>query len=287
MAEKVKKEKRVKGTSGIGKRGKSSLPVKRSINLVSVGKKPINVKLAIPGIILIILGAGLLSKFAVADRLLAMYRAQGAAANAQRELDSAYEQLNSYGDLLDRYAHYTYSGMTEEELSRVDRTKIVDLIQRIIIPEAALGAWSVTGNELSVNFTGNSLQEINLIVQKLEADPLVDFCKVTTAVMDDKRADNTGTVQQTNPSLIETVPTNGDSQSGSGTLGTLANDLAARREALESTGDENSTTQSGTGTTSGGTSVNGTADGSGSLSSAPVTANVVVYLSNTEEADAE
>ena len=187
MAVKTKNKQREMTGTGRKSRGKVNLPVKRTINLIDLTKNSINLKLAIPGIILIILGAGFLSKYAVADRLLAMYRAQSAAASAQRELDAAYDELGSFGDLLDRYAHYTYSGMTAEELSRVDRTLIVDLIQRLILPEATLGAWSVNGNELTVNITGNNLQEINLIIQKLETDPLVDFCKVTTAVKNERR----------------------------------------------------------------------------------------------------
>ena len=54
-------------------RGK--LPTKRTINFAQVGIKKTNVKGAVAGVILILIAAGAFGKFAVADRLAAMARA--------------------------------------------------------------------------------------------------------------------------------------------------------------------------------------------------------------------
>ena len=51
------------------------IPVKRTINLVPVNEDKISLKLAIPGILLILVLAGLFSKFLVIDRLTAMSKA--------------------------------------------------------------------------------------------------------------------------------------------------------------------------------------------------------------------
>jgi hypothetical protein len=41
--------------------------------------------------------------------------------------------------------------------------------------------WDIRGNELTLTLTSDTLQQINLIAQKIEAEEIVDFCTVTTA----------------------------------------------------------------------------------------------------------
>ena len=97
------------------------IPVKRTINLVPVNEDKISLKLAIPGILLILVLAGLFSKFLVFDRLMAVSRAAARTARLQSELDDALAKVTSFGDVENTYAHYTLEGMTQEELSLVDR----------------------------------------------------------------------------------------------------------------------------------------------------------------------
>ncbi len=169
-------------------RGK--MPVKRSINFIGVGEKRIQVGLAVPAIILILLAAAALSKFAVVDRLIAVSKAEQGVSRLRIELNDAYKTLESYGELADEYAHYTISAMTREELTRVDRSQVVELIQRVILPTTTSGTWTLTGNQLSLSITGKTLQEINLLVQSLNEEELVDFCTVRTAATDDEYYDN-------------------------------------------------------------------------------------------------
>ena len=157
------------------------LPVKRDINLATTGEKPIQAKLAIPATILIIIAAVLLSKFFVVDRLIDMSRAQGEVSSIQSQIDQGYARLSSAGDLTDEYAHYTYSAMTAEEMARTDRVDVLNLIQRVVLPQAMVSTWSVHENVLTLGLSQSSLQQINLLAQQLRDDPLVDFCTVTTA----------------------------------------------------------------------------------------------------------
>ena len=120
--------KKTENKSG-GKRGK--LPTKRSINLALTDEKPVNLKIGIPALILILLAAFAFGKFAVADRLVAVSRAEGQVSALQSELNMAYDKLNSFGELTELYAHYTYSGMTQDEVSRADRGSAIALIRRL------------------------------------------------------------------------------------------------------------------------------------------------------------
>ena len=166
---------------------RSKLPAKRSINLAEVGIEKMNTKAAVPGVILVLALAVAFGKFGVADRLTAMSLAQSEAADAQARLSAAYNELQQYDDIDNVYAHYTFSGMTDEELIRVPRDQVIGLIERIIMPESMTSSWVVNENILTLTVTGETLQDINLLVGQLEGDPLVSYCTVTTATMDEKR----------------------------------------------------------------------------------------------------
>ena len=144
-----------------GRRRKGTIPVKRVINLAEVDKKTIDLRIAIPAILLILAAAFLFGKFAVADRLIAVNRAEGEVAAAQRELDAAYQRLDSFGELTELYAHYTYSGMTDEEIHRTDRAEILNLLRNVVLPDVEVSAWSVKGNTLNITMTAGTLEEIN------------------------------------------------------------------------------------------------------------------------------
>ena len=175
--------KKTENKSG-GKRGK--LPTKRSINLALTDEKPVNLKIGIPALILILLAAFAFGKFAVADRLVAVSRAEGQVSALQSELNMAYDKLNSFGELTELYAHYTYSGMTQDEVSRADRGSAIALIRRLILPRGEVSGWTLSGNTLTVNMTVKDLQTVNRTVQDIESDEHVSFCSVNTAATTDK-----------------------------------------------------------------------------------------------------
>ena len=185
MATAVKTKKK---QGGALRRGQ--IPTKRTINLAVIGDKPMHLGLAIPGIILILIAAAAFSKFLVIDRLDEVTAAQHQVYELQSRLDAGYRELADFDDLSNLYAHYTYSGFTNEELNRTDRVDVLNLIRSMILPYAEVSSWSVTGNELTVNMSAESLQQINLIVQQLEAQDLVDFCMVNTANTNDNTRGN-------------------------------------------------------------------------------------------------
>lgn len=175
-------EKKKKSTAPRGKRSRVRIPTKTEINLALIGEKKINGLIALPAILLIVLAAALFSKFLVYDRMMEVVAAQREVYELQSQLDAGYEELSDFAELSDLYAHYTFSGMTKEEQERIDRVEVLSLIDRLILPQAGVDNLTVTGNQMTLNISGNTLQEINLLVQQLELDPLVDYCSVTTAV---------------------------------------------------------------------------------------------------------
>ena len=189
------------GGAGRGKK----LPVKRSINLAEVGVRKTNPVSAAAAIVLIVLAACLFSKFLVTDRLYAMFRAQGEAARLQAELQEEYARINAYGDIEREYAHYTYSGMTKEELSLVDRSQVIQMLENELGKDNTATAWSLSGNVLTLTATGSDLQEINMLARRLETYSLVNMCSVTEAVKEE--------VKDKTPAVITTE---GDTVSAQG-----------------------------------------------------------------------
>ncbi len=160
-------------------RGKA--PTKTNINFADLGVKHSRWWIAIPVILVILIAAAAIAKFAVIDRLQEVETARSEAAVVQAQLDACRARIESYGELNEQYAHYTYSGMTDSELNRVDRVAIMDLIDRTLSRSVEVPSWSIKGNVLTLSIEGKNLKRINDSVQKIQEDPLVDFCVVNTA----------------------------------------------------------------------------------------------------------
>ena len=161
-------------------RGK--LPVKKSINLAEVGQKKTRVSTALLAIILILLVASAISKFFVMDRFAEVAREQQKVRDLRNELSAANAKLDSFGELKETYAHYTFSDMTAEEMRRVERSDVVELIERVVLPAAELNSWNVKQNQLTLNVTLDTLQDTNMLAQILNEEDMVEFATVKNAV---------------------------------------------------------------------------------------------------------
>ena len=175
----------------------AQMPTKTSINLAAVGQKKVNYKIAIPAFILLVAAIVLFSKFLVIDRLAEVAAAQNKVNELQSRLDVGYNELAGFEDLNDKYAHYTYSGFTEEELTRTSRVEVLRLIRRVVLPKVSLNAWSLSSNELNLDVTANTLQEINMLAQALQEDSLVNYCTVNNANTNEQRTVNGEDIDET------------------------------------------------------------------------------------------
>ncbi len=167
------------------KKKQIKIPTKTTINLAANLEKKTNVLLAIPAIVLIVIGASAISKFFVVDRYVALSQAQREVSYIQGQVDYLYEEYNSMGDIAEIYAHYTYSGMTAEESVYFNRSDVIKLIDRTIIPEVTVGRWQLKANVLTVPMQAPTLEIIKNVVSRLEMESLVEFCIVNNAVTTD------------------------------------------------------------------------------------------------------
>lgn len=180
--------------------GRTARAPKKQINLALAGQKKKHYFVAIPAIGAIVVAAGVIGKVAVADRLVKMSEAQSAASELQKQVDDITAYIDSFGDLQETYAHYTYQGLNADELSYLNRPEVLQLMKNVIFPKVTVSSWSVSGNQLTLPVTGENLSDINSLVQELEQVPIVDYCNVMTAVTDSSSTDENG-----NPALPDTV----------------------------------------------------------------------------------
>lgn len=169
-------------TSGKKAKVRGKLPVKKSINMAAVGQKKTRVSTALLALILIIVAAAAIAKFAVMDRLDEVNAAEKKVRDLRTQLSAANAKIDSFGELQEKYAHYTLAGLNSEELSRVERSDVVELIERVVLPEAELNSWTVKQNQLTLNITMDTLQDTNELAQKLNEEEMVSFATVKNAV---------------------------------------------------------------------------------------------------------
>lgn len=179
---------------------KPSYPTKDKINFAEIDITPMKIEIVAPAIVAIIIVACLLSKFLVVDRLIAYNKQAAEVASMESELQAAYDKIDSYSDMEEKYAHYTYSGMTPDEMALQDRVAVVELINKYILTKAEVGAWTITGNEVNIPITGVSFQEVGAIAAELEKDDMVDHCEVVAATTNDN-----GNVYNSSSSSITVV----------------------------------------------------------------------------------
>ena len=238
--------------------GRTAKAPKKQINLAFAGQKKKHYWVAVPAIGGIVVVAGVIGKVAVADRLVQMSEAQSAVSQMQQQVDDITAYIDSFGDLQETYAHYTYQGLTDDELSFLNRPEVLKLMTDIIFPKVMVSSWSVSGNQLSLPVTGENLSDINSLVQELEQEPIVDYCNVMTAVTDgntETAADKvTGqiviylldplTVQEQDGSTDAGTANSGSTETGSGFAGdgadaeSTATDTAADADAAADAADD-------------------------------------------------
>lgn len=137
-------------------------------------------KLAIV-LVLIVAAIVLIGKFGVLDRFNALHQKETEASDLQQKVDEVHAEIAELQGVTDEYAHYTTDGMEEEELSLVNRVDVMNLINRLVLPHASVGSWSLQGNTLVLTITNTTLSWVNRIVQEFNMEEMVNYCFVQTA----------------------------------------------------------------------------------------------------------
>lgn len=155
-------------------------PSRRAINFADVGKAKTNYLKIVPYILIFLVAAGLFAKFGVIDILDDVSAEEQKTVDLQTDVLNAQAKVLEFGSLADEYEHFTFSRMTPDEITRVDRVQILDLIRTVLIPRGVrVESWSISGNTLTIYITARDMVELGTLKNLISADPRVDTASLT------------------------------------------------------------------------------------------------------------
>ncbi len=166
---------------GVLKKKQGTYPSKVTLNLAMKEKSPFSPAKLLPSLLFLTVLAGLFGKFAVADRLAAVDRAEAELSALRRQQDALEQSTAGYDELSRRYAQYSTGWMTEDEQAAVPRTEMLELVESEFMPDCQVRRLSASGSILSVELGGVTLEDTARFVQRLYQRPDVTNAAVYTA----------------------------------------------------------------------------------------------------------
>lgn len=156
------------------------------MNLAMKEKSQFSPVKLIPLLLILVVLATLFGKFAVADRLAKVDRAQAElSALLQRKADLETATAG-YEELSQKYARYSTGWMTEDEQAAVTRTEMLSLVEDELMPGSRVQRVSASNNILSVELSGVTLEDTSRFVQSLYQRQDVTNVAVYTASTKDE-----------------------------------------------------------------------------------------------------
>lgn len=169
----------------------AAYPSKTKINLVMREKKAWRLSRVVLAFAALGLAVALFGKVAVADRLAEVMRQKQALAELKEQVSAVQEELAGYDETAQLYGRYWAGWMTDGERAAVDRVDILDLIEQELMAAATVQQVTISGNVLTVELFGVTLEETSHIVKQIETWSQVSTVTVYTAssrLEEEKRA---------------------------------------------------------------------------------------------------
>lgn len=161
------------------KQGK--LPTKRSMNLYIKVKDGNSWQVFVPLAIFLAIVVLCIYRLGVVDRLNKLNSLQQENSKLEAQLNSLNEQIAKYPELEEEYRRYTTSYLREEEQGLLNRSRIFDMIEECTTNLATVKSISIESNQVGLVVDLVSLNDIEVLQDRLNAMPNVDEIKVSTA----------------------------------------------------------------------------------------------------------
>ena len=165
----------------IGSKSRGKMPTKTTINLVPKKERYLSTRKGITTVAVGTLLVIVLALLLIVRPVLGLVKANARVKDLTAQLDETNRLIEQNAATEEEYAHYTYEGMNSEEMSRVDRVRIMKLVQDALISGGVARSWDLSENIMTLEVSGASLAELNQIAAGLEQDPIVERCVIYTA----------------------------------------------------------------------------------------------------------
>lgn len=157
------------------------LPSKRSMNLYVKVKDGNSWQVIVPLALFLILVVFAIYRLGVVDRLNKLASIQSENSRLESQLNELNEQLKSYAELEEEYRRYTTSYLREDEYGLLSRSRVFELLDECTDGIATIKNINIESNQVAVVVDIVSLEDIDIIQDRLEAITDVDEIKVSTA----------------------------------------------------------------------------------------------------------
>jgi type IV pilus assembly protein PilM len=149
-------------------------------------RKKVNLKILIPAAVLCLLVVGAAAKFVIYDQFALLAKEFSTSKQLSDQLEEKNNYIKAAGDLVDEYSHYTWDGMTEEEKTRVKRTKTAELVDYISTQGIDVENFSITGTVVTINIHAPSLESVSKLLETIKDQEIVESSSVAYAATKEK-----------------------------------------------------------------------------------------------------
>jgi hypothetical protein len=157
---------------------KDEYPSKTTMNLAVSQHPTVDVKRIIVIAVIVLVVGGLFVKFGIVDVYARVGAAQTQLNVAQSQLDAVNGQLGGYSDVEQQYQQYEKSGVSSS--SSVSALKVLEMVDSVI-PESSIASVDLSGTTLKLQITGESLDTIAQLSNKLSTQSMVENVSVSNA----------------------------------------------------------------------------------------------------------
>ncbi len=158
-------------------------PTKRTVNLAKKESHKQSLVTLIVGIAIIAVLCFMVAKFGVADQFERLSAAESAYNDVHSQYIEMQEALASYDDVEQEYHTYSRKWMTSGEniAVTVDRAEVLDLLEDKLMSCGTVNSFLVEDDTVLANMSGMNLEEISVMFEDLQRQPIVDSAKLTIA----------------------------------------------------------------------------------------------------------
>lgn len=165
------------------------LPTKTRINLAKrESKKKDIITLAVGAVLIAGLSAAV-AKFAVIDQLDRLSQAESAYNAVHTQYVAMLQAVEDYPKVEERYRTYSRSWMLSGDtngLARVDRTDVLDLVEKRLMPYGAINTLSLRDSVMVVSMSGMNLSQISAMFERLQTEKIVESAALNVASTEEK-----------------------------------------------------------------------------------------------------
>lgn len=160
-----------------------SVAFKRTMNFAR-HESSLNLKKVAIILLVVVIVGGVFAKFAILDQLAKKTAAYAELSTAQDQLAAMNIRMTKYKEVKAEYDRYSLGRMDEEEVSTVERTALLNIVEDIIMPNALVSQIQANGNVAEVVLHGINLEQASELVTALEKEELVADALVSYAESD-------------------------------------------------------------------------------------------------------